>query len=97
MHRLTFAFTSLRQPCGQSFGKTFWRQPEARFDFSIGHGKCVVKIGGVREIPHAKLIEPVQWTSAALPANHHFHIQFLCIHEIATQNTSRLCLVSFEF
>jgi hypothetical protein len=26
------------------------------------------------------LIEPIKWAGSTLPANHHIHFEFLCVH-----------------
>jgi hypothetical protein len=79
-HGLPLAFAPLREPRAQPLGKALWRQAEAGFDLPIRHGQRVVKIGGIREIAHAELIEPTERAGAALAANDDMYFEFLCVH-----------------
>src|SRR5690348_12105523 len=77
---LAFALAALREPGGEALGKTFRSEPETGFNLTISDGECVVKIGGVGEVAHAELIEPVERAGASLSANHHVDMEFLCVH-----------------
>jgi hypothetical protein len=78
--RLPLAFAALREPNAQAFGKALRRQTKACLDFAIGEGQGIVKISRIREIPHAKLIEPIEGAGAALAANHNIYSEFLRVH-----------------
>jgi hypothetical protein len=80
LHRLALAFSALCEPGTQPFGKTLGSQSKAGFHFALADRQGVVKFRGIGEIPHAKLVEPFQGASAALPANHHIHLEFLGVH-----------------
>ena len=80
MNGLAFAFAALREPGAEAFGEAFWREAEADFDFSIGEGKGVVEVGGVGEVAHAELIEPIERAGASFAADNHVYIKFLCVH-----------------
>ena len=79
--RLAFAFAALREPRPQAFGEALRSEAVAGFDFAGSDGERVIKIGGVGEIAHAELIEPIEGTGASLTANHHVDFEFLCVHE----------------
>jgi len=74
---LAFALATLRQPGGKAFGEPFGSQAETGFDAAIGDGKRVVKVGGVGEIAHAELIEPIQRAGARFSANDYIDVEFL--------------------
>jgi hypothetical protein len=78
---LPFSFAALREPCGKAFGKTFGSEAEAGFDFAFCDRKGVVKIGGVGEITHAELIEPIKRAGPGFAANDDVDIEFLRVHE----------------
>ena len=80
MHRLAFAFSSLREPGAEPFGKAFRSQAKAGFHFAFADREGVVKLGGVGEISHAKLVEPFEGAGATLPANEHVDFEFLRVH-----------------
>jgi len=79
-HGLAFALAALREPGGEAFREPFWTKAETGFDSAIAKGKGVVKVGGVGEIAHAELIEPVERASPSFAANHHVDIEFLGVH-----------------
>jgi hypothetical protein len=78
---LAFAFAALRQPCGETFSKPFRSKAKTGFDLAIGDGKSIVKVGGVGEIAHAKLVEPIERADASCAAYHNVDMEFLCVHE----------------
>ena len=43
----------------RAFGETFGSEAVAGFDAAVGDGERVVEIGGVGEIAHAELVEPI--------------------------------------
>jgi len=86
-NRLPLAFASLRKPRPQALGKSLRRQAKTGFDNAIRNWQSIVKIRGIREVPHAELIQPFEWAGAALPANHDIDFEFLCVH--STIITSR--------
>jgi hypothetical protein len=69
-------------------GEAFGSEVETGFDLAIRDGKRVVKVGGVREIPHAELIEPIERTGAAFTSNHHVDVEFLRIHGVEKSSQS---------
>jgi len=73
----------LRQPCCQPIGKALRRESKARFHFAIGHWQRIVKLRGVGEIAHAKLVQPLQRADPAFSANHHLHQKLLRVHGIS--------------
>lgn len=78
--RLAFAFAALGEPGGEPFGEAFGREAKTRFNAAIGDRKCVVKIGGVGEIAHAKLIEPIQRAGSLFAADDNVDRELLGIH-----------------
>ena len=80
LDRLTFTLTALGQPCGKTVRKSLRGKTKAGLDNSVSDGKGIVKIGGIGEIAHAELIEPLERASAALPANDHLDSESLRIH-----------------
>ncbi len=80
LNGLAFAFAALREPRAEAFGKTFGGEAEAGFDFSVGDGKRVVEVGGVGEIAHAKLIEPIERAGAGGAVDDYVYVEFLCVH-----------------
>jgi hypothetical protein len=80
IQRLAFAFAPLRQPGAQSFSETFGCQSKARLDLAIRYRQRVVEFDGVSEIPHAKLIEPLERTGAPLSPYDYVHLELLRIH-----------------
>jgi len=79
-YRLTFAFATLREPCAQAFRKPFRSQTKASFNLAIGNGQSVIEFGGIGEIAHAELVEPLERARLGLTANHNIHVKFLCVH-----------------
>jgi hypothetical protein len=71
LHNDWFAltFAPLREPRCQPFGKALRSQAKAGFDSAVCHRQGIVEIGGIREIAHAELIEPIEWAGAAFTAN----------------------------
>ena len=80
MNGLAFAFAALREPGAKAFGEAFGSEAEAGFDFSVSDRKGVVKVGGVGEVAHAELIEPIERACAGFAADDDVHIKFLCVH-----------------
>ena len=78
---MALAFAALGQPGGQAFGKFLWGETKTGFDFAVGQRQCIVKLGGVSEVAHAELVQPLQRAGPALAANHHIHREFLSVHE----------------
>jgi hypothetical protein len=79
-HKLAFAFAALSEPGTQTFRKAFRSQAEAGFDLSISDGKGVVKVGGVGEVAHAELVEPIERARTGFASNYHVDREFLCVH-----------------
>ena len=77
---MAFAFAALREPRPQDFGKAFWSEAVAGFDFAGGDRERVIKVGGVGEIAHAELIEPFERAGARFAADDHVDIEFLRVH-----------------
>ena len=82
LHGLPFAFAALREPGAEALGEALGRQPEACLHLPFADRQRVVKLRGVGEISHAKLIEPLQRAEAPLPAYHNVHFKFLRVHGI---------------
>jgi len=78
--RLPFTLPALSQPCSQALRKAFGGNSKARFYNPIGQWQRIVKLHRIREVPHAKLIQPLQWTQAPLPPYHDFNPEFLRVH-----------------
>jgi len=79
---LAFAFPTLGEPGGQAFGKTLGGEAKAGFEASISDGQGVVKVGGVGEIAHGELIQPLERARPALAADQHIHLKFLRVHRV---------------
>jgi len=77
---LPFAFSALREPSTEAFGEPLRRDTKARFDPAFSNGQGVVKLGGIRKVAHAELIEPFQRTGAALTANDYIDSKLLRVH-----------------
>ena len=77
---LAFAFAALGQPGGESFGEAFGREAVASFDAAVGDGESVVEIGGVGEIAHAELVEPVEGARPSFAANQDIDGELLRVH-----------------
>src|SRR5262249_27676378 len=81
LDRLPFTFAALREPRSQTLRKTPGRQAETRFQFSFANGQRIVKIGGVREISHRELVQPLQRARSPLASNQHIHLKLLRVHK----------------
>ena len=77
---LACTFSTLREPCAETFSKALGREAEACFQEAVGHRQRVVKIRRIGEIAHAELIKPFQRAGLALSANHQKHLKFLDVH-----------------
>ncbi len=90
-HGLAFAFAALGEPGGEAFGEAFGSEAEAGFDFAVGDGERVVEVGGVGEIAHAELIEPIERAGAGFAANDDDYVEFLGVHELKGGPSSTDC------
>jgi hypothetical protein len=79
-YRLAFAFATLGKPSRETFGKTFRSEAVAGFYAAIGDRKRVVKIGGIGEIAHAELVQPIEGTGFSLAANENVDGELLRVH-----------------
>jgi len=77
---LAFAFAALGEPGGEAFGETFTGKAKAGFDASVGNGEGVVEIGGVGEIAHAELVEPVERARLFLAVDDDVDGELLRVH-----------------
>ena len=77
---LAFAFATLGEPGGETFGEAFGREAVAGFDAAVGDGKSVVKIGGVGEIAHAELVEPIERAGLFVAENDDVDGELLRVH-----------------
>jgi len=77
---LAFAFAALREPSGQAFGKAFWGKAITGFDAAVRDGKRVVEVGGVGEISHAELVEPIEGAGFFLAEDQDVDGELLGIH-----------------
>ena len=78
---MSLTFAALREPGGKALGKALRGEAEAGLDGTVGHGERFVKIGGVGEISHAELVEPLERTRAAFAANQNIHMELLRVHK----------------
>lgn len=81
-HGLAFTFAALGEPGGEAFGEAFWSEAEAGFQASVGDGESVVELGGVREVAHAELIEPVERAGFTLTVDEDIDLKFLGVHRV---------------
>ena len=77
---LAFAFAALGEPCGEALSEASWGEAEAGFDAAVRDGERVVEIGGVGEIAHAELVEPVEWTRLFLAVDDDVDRELLRVH-----------------
>jgi len=77
---MTFAFAALGEPGGEAFGEAFGGEAIAGFDAAIGDGERVVEIGGVGEIAHTELIEPIERTGLFLAKDDDVNRELLRVH-----------------
>lgn len=75
------AFPSLRQPGRQSFREAFRRETKACLDPSISHRQRVVEIRGIREVAHAKLIQPFERAGLGFALNDDVDLESLRVHK----------------
>ena len=75
-----FAFAALGQPSGETFRKTCGGEAIAGFDAAVGKGKSVVKIGGIGEIAHAELVEPVEGAGPFVALDDDLDRELLRVH-----------------
>jgi hypothetical protein len=79
-HGLAFAFAALGEPSGEAFGETFGSEAIASFDAAVGDGERVVEIGGVGEIAHAELVEPIERAGVFLAEDDDVDGELLRVH-----------------
>jgi len=79
---LAFAFAALGQPGRKAFGEALRGQAEAGFKAAVGEGQGVVEVGGIGEIPHGELIQPLKEARATLSADEDIDLEFLSVHGI---------------
>jgi hypothetical protein len=79
---LAFAFAALVEPGGEAFGEAFGCEAEAGFEMAVGGGEGVVEVGGVCEIAHAELVEPLEGAGSANASDGDVDGKFLGVHEI---------------
>ena len=77
---MTFAFAALTEPCGEAFSEASGSEAEAGFNAAVGDGERVVEIGGVGEIAHAELVEPVERTGLFLAVDDDIDRELLRVH-----------------
>ena len=77
---LALAFAALSEPGGQAFGEAFWGEAIAGFNAAVRDGERVVKVGGVGEISHAELVEPVEGAGFFLAEDEDVDGELLGIH-----------------
>ena len=77
---LAFAFAALCEPSCEAFGKTSGGKAEAGLDAAIGDRERIVEIGGVGEIAHAELVEPVERTRLFLAEDDDIDRELLRVH-----------------
>jgi hypothetical protein len=79
---LAFTFAALGEPGGETFREAFGSEAEAGFQASVGDRESVVELGGVGEVAHAELIEPVERAGFALPVDEDIDLKFLGVHRL---------------
>ena len=79
---LAFTFAALGEPGGETFREAFGSEAEAGFQASVGDGESVVELGGVGEVAHAELIEPVERAGFALTVDEDIDLKFLGVHRL---------------
>ena len=77
---LAFASTALGEPGGEAFGETFGGEAVAGLNAAVGDGKSVVEIGGVGEIAHAELVEPIEGAGLFVTKNDDVDGELLRVH-----------------
>jgi hypothetical protein len=77
---VALAFAALGEPSGETFRETGRSEAEAGFDAAIGDGERVVKVGGVGEVAHAELVEPIERAGFSVALNHDVHGKLLRVH-----------------
>ena len=77
---LAFAFAALGEPGGEAFGEPFGREAVAGFDAAVGDGESVVEIGGVGEIAHTELVEPIEGAGLFVAENDDVDGELLRVH-----------------
>jgi hypothetical protein len=77
---LAFAFAALGEPGGEAFGEAFGCEAEAGFDAAIGDGERVVEVGGVGEIAHAELVEPIKRAGLFFAVDKNVDGELLSVH-----------------
>ena len=77
---LAFAFAALGEPGGEAFGEAFGREAVAGFDAAVSDGESVVEIGGVGEIAHAELVEPIEGAGLFVAENDDVDGELLRVH-----------------
>lgn len=77
---LAFAFAALGEPGGEALGEAFRSEAIAGFYAALGDGERVVEIGGVSEIAHAELVEPVEGAGLFLAEDEDVDRELLGVH-----------------
>ena len=78
---LAFTFAALGEPGGEAFGEAFGSEAEAGFQAAIGNRESVVELGGVGEVAHAELVEPVHRAGFTFTADEDIDLEFLGVHK----------------
>ena len=78
---LDMALAALREPGREGRGKALRCSAEADFHATLGGGEGVIELGGIGEVAHAELIQPLERAGSPLPCNDDVHGQFLRVHE----------------
>lgn len=77
---LAFALAALGEPGGEAFGETLGGEAVAGLDAAVGDGESVVEIGGVGEIAHAELVEPIEGAGSFVTKNDDVDGELLRVH-----------------
>ena len=77
---MAFAFSALREPGGQTFGKSFGSEAKTGLQLASSSREGVIEVGRVGEISHAELIEPIKGARFAFATNKNLNMEFLGVH-----------------
>lgn len=75
------AFAALGEPGGKAFGEALGSEAKTCFEAAIGDGESVVKVGGVGEVAHGELVQPLYRAGATLAVDDDVDLEFLGVHE----------------
>jgi hypothetical protein len=86
---LPLAFAPLGEPSAHRFRQALGLDAETRFEEAFGDRECVIKLGLAREVPHAKIVQPVERTRTALGTYNDLDAQLLSVHKVSITRACR--------